>query len=465
VTLRDELARRVLSHEARLPTSRLGRLARTARAAVGTAWSARSAGGAGHEVDPEALAKLVASIGTLKGIPMKVGQIMSYIDVALPDELREALSVLQTHAPAMPASKVREILETELGDRARELTRTLDDEPLAAASIGQVHRAELADGVRVAVKVQYPDVDRAIAADFGPAAIGSTLASLMYPGARIDDFIREGRERFLEECDYHHEARAQSRFAELYAGHPVLTVPRVFTELSTRRVLTSELVDGASLDDFLASGPDQDTRDRIGVALFEFYVASLFRHRLYNCDPHPGNYLFLRDGRVAVLDYGCTRAFEADFVAKVARLTLAVHADDASALHASFVELGMVHPDAPAPPSAHTARPPRAATRGRAQSKRHAYDFATARDLVRSFHGPMLRDAARAGRPYSVDAGEAMSMRQILDRKKELMKLALPGEFLFLFRIRFGLWAVLARLGARADWHRLELETGRNVAG
>jgi predicted unusual protein kinase regulating ubiquinone biosynthesis (AarF/ABC1/UbiB family) len=377
-------------------------------------------------LDVETLAKVVGSLGELKGIAMKVGQIMSYIDVALPEELRSALSVLQTHSPPMPAERVRGILQAELGERAPELLSSLEDTPIAAASIGQVHRARLAEGTRVAVKVQYPEVERAIAADFGPAALGSHLAALFSPGARIDSLVREARERFLEECDYLHEARSQQRFAELFASHPVLRVPPVHLQLCTRRVLTTTLMEGEGLEAFLARNPTQPARDRIGEALFEFYVGALFRHRLYNCDPHPGNYLFQPEGTVVMLDYGCTREFEPAFVSRLAALTRAVHRDTREALHAAFLGLGMVR-------------------------EGQRYDFETARGLVRAFYGPMLRDEAQA-----IDLGEARGMRQVLESKRNLLKLTLPGEFLFLFRIRFGLMSVLAQLGARANWYRLE---------
>ena len=437
-SLKRELMRRLLEARKDIPTSAIGRLGRTAATALrsgrlmlGARGRAdRAASGAGEaretDIDIDEMARIVASIGELKGIAMKAGQIMSYIDVALPEELRDALSVLQTHAQPMPIERVEGILRDELGDRAAELLRTLEPEPVAAASIGQVHRARLADGTVVAVKVQYLNIERAIEADFGPAAVGTRLISLIYPNARADTFVREARARFLEECDYLHEAHYQRRFGAIFAAHPLLRVPAVHGGLCSRRVLTTTFVQGASFDAFLSGQPPQAVRDRIGEALFEFYIGTLFLGGLYNCDPHPGNYLFLPDGAVAMLDYGCTREFEPAFVAKLAALTRAVHGDERDALHRSFVDLGMVKDG-------------------------QRYDFDTARGLVRAFYGPMLRAGTR-----EVDLGEVKSMRQVLDSKRELMKLGVPGEFLFLFRIRFGLMSVLARLGARADWYELE---------
>ncbi len=425
-----ELALRLIGAQGVIPTSRLSRLGRAAGAVLRSGRLARASRRTGKsgsaEIDPATLTRVVESIGELKGIAMKAGQLLSYIDIALPEELRAALSVLQTHSQSMPWERVEEIVRADLGDAADELLAHCDTLPIAAASIGQVHRARLADGTRVAVKVQYPEIERAIAADFGPASLATGVISIIYPNAKTDAFVREARERFLEECDYVHEAHCQARFARLFADHPVLSVPAVHDRFCARHVLTTTYVPGASFDAFVATDPDQATRDRIGAALFEFYVGTLFQHGLYNCDPHPGNYLFSDDGHVAMLDYGCTREFDADYVEKLARLTRAVHADTREALHASFLELGMVRPG-------------------------KKYDFSTARDLVRAFYGPMLDD-----RTQPIDLGAAMDMRRVIDGKQQLMKLGVPGEFLFLFRIRFGLMSVLARLGARANWYRLE---------
>lgn len=380
----------------------------------------------GSGADPEAIAEVVASIGRLKGVSMKIGQIMSYIDVALPAEVRSALSVLQTHAQPMPLERVKQIVTEELDRRADDVLRNLEPTPIAAASIGQVHRSRLSDGVRVAVKVQYPEVERAIESDFKPAVFGKVIASMVYPGANVDALLAEARVRLLEECDYRREASVQRRFATIYRDDPILVVPRVNASYSSRRVLTSAWMDGSSFDSFLESEPSQGRRDRVGEALVRFYIGSLFEHGIYNCDPHPGNWLFLQYDRLGMLDYGCTREFTSEFVSKLAMLTLAAHADDRTMLLHALEDLGILA----------------VGQRG---------DFDTARGLVRAFYGPMLVDATQP-----IELGEVMSMRNILDSKRDLMKLNLPGEFLFLFRIRFGLMSILARLGAQANWYRLE---------
>ncbi len=426
--IRERLVRMLLEDRREISTSSLARIGRTAWNLLRAGRIIRKKERQGKEIpiEVEKLVKIVSSIGGLKGVSMKMGQIMSYIDVAVPEELREALSVLQTHAQPMEFERVRDIVRAELPARADELLSRMSAVPVAAASIGQVHRAELSDGTPVAVKVQYPEIEEAIRNDFRPAAVGTRLAGLFFPHARVESFVEEARTRFLEECDYLHEAQAQECFASLFSDHPVVLVPQVHTSFCSRRVFTSTFAEGRHFEDYLRSDPAQEDRDRFGAALFEFYVGTLFRHGLYNCDPHPGNYIFLADGRVAVLDYGCTRKFEPEFVEKLAALTRAVQADDRESLHRAFLDLGMV-------------------------KEGRKYDFDTARSLVRSFHGPMLKDE-----PLRVDLGEALDFGSAFRAKLQLLKLTLPAEFVFLFRIRFGLLSVLARLGSRANWYHLE---------
>jgi predicted unusual protein kinase regulating ubiquinone biosynthesis (AarF/ABC1/UbiB family) len=415
----------------KLPTSSIGRLGRLGATVLRSGrmiMKGRKADRRGEELelDMEKVTKVITSMGKLKGVAMKMGQIMSYVDIAMPQELRDALSVLQTHAQPMEWEVVQGLVIEELGDRGQQLLDKMEPEPISSASIGQVHRATLPDGTVVAVKIQYPEIAKAIAADFGPAAVGTKLASLFYPNARIDDFVKEAKERFLEECDYLNEAHCQNQFVEIYQGHPTLLVPDVHGDFCSRRVLTTTYVDGLKIDPFLASDPPQAERDRIGEALFEFYVGSLFRYQIYNCDPHPGNYLFLKSGQVCMLDHGCTRQFEPRSVAQLANLTRAVHTDRREAIHRALVNLKIVR-----------------------EGKK--YDYDTIRDFLRGFYGPMLVDEK-----CPMDLGAAMDMRQAMDMKLKLARFSLPGEFLFLFRIRFGLMSVLSRLGAEANWYRLE---------
>ncbi len=260
--------------DTRLPTSSLGRLGRGLGAALTSAGIIRKAGRRKDDdvtdLDVEKATKVALSLGRLKGIGMKMGQIMSYIDIALPDELKAALSVLQTHAQPMSFDQVAREIRKALPQKGDELLEKMDPHPIAAASIGQVHRGVLPDGTAVAVKIQYPEAREAIAADFGPASFGTRIASLFYPGARIDEFVIEAKTRFLEECDYLHEAECQRRFEELYRGHEVLFVPKVHEAYCSKTVLTSTFVEGVNLDAFLRENPSDETRDRIGVALFEF---------------------------------------------------------------------------------------------------------------------------------------------------------------------------------------------------
>ena len=412
----------------KIPTSgfgRIGRMALTALSSTSLMAKAARRGDDDVPLDAEKIVKLVTSVGRLKGIAMKMGQIMSYIDVALPEEFQEALSVLQTQCQPMAFNTVETVIREDLGERADALLARMDPVSLSAASIGQVHRS-VVDGREVAVKVQYPEIKRAIESDFSPAAFGTKFASLLYPGARIDGYVNEARDRFLEECNYRHEGHCQQLFGEIYNTHPVLFVPRVYPSYSATRVLTTELIHGKSFAEFLVSAPSQEVRNRVGEALFEFYIGSLFRHRIYNCDPHPGNYLFCDDGRVAMLDHGCTRQFEGSFVADIAFLTKAVHRDEQAMLHAALRRLDIVR-----------------------EGKK--YDYQIIRSFLRGFFGAMLNDKVQ-----KVSLESAMEMKEIFKKKVQLMKFSLPGEFTFLFRIRFGLMSVLSRLGAEANWYRLE---------
>ena len=419
-----------------IPTSSLGRLSRTAltgaRVGLG-ALAGKMHGRASNlgSLSPEALARLVESFGELKGIAMKVGQILSYVDGSLDPEARRLLAVLQLYSQPTPFAQIEQTIQEDLGTRGRALLACLEREPVATASIGQVHRAEREDGTPVAVKVRHPGIDIAIRADFQAAAIGKVMARVFAPGVDIADIIEEAQARFLEECDYVLEARRQTRFSELFAGHESIAIPAVHLDWSGPRVLTTTWCEGANLEAFLRSRPLSEARERAARSLYEFYVGTLYLHGLFNADPHPGNLLFSSEGRVTILDHGCVREFDSDTVAGLVRLSRAIRADNQRQIQGALSAIGMPKPSA---------------------------DFDVTRGLLRGFFAPLLTPGRHA-----IPADQAVAMGETVKLKRKMMKMRLPGKLMFLFRIRFGLYAVLSRIGAELDWAALEDELAGNL--
>ena len=248
--------------------------------------------------------QVATELGNMKGALMKLGQMASYLDDGLPEPMRMALAQLQSQAPPMAIELVHEVLLAELGKPVSELFVEFDDEPIAAASIGQVHRAILRtpEGDRaVAVKVQYPGVAEAIDADIRTADLLGTLLAFGFKSLNPEDMVAEIKDRLREELDYSLEAQNQQTFADFYRGHPFIHVPEVLHNYSTSRVLITELVSGSSFAEVLEW--TQQERNDVGEAIFRFVFRSLYRFRAFNGDPHPGNYIFHKGGRVTFLDF------------------------------------------------------------------------------------------------------------------------------------------------------------------
>jgi predicted unusual protein kinase regulating ubiquinone biosynthesis (AarF/ABC1/UbiB family) len=255
----------------------------------------------------EAAEQIVTALGTMKGAAMKVGQVMSFLDIGLvPEDYREEfqrkLGALRDAAPTVTFKEMRKVIEQELDEPLREVFSDFDEEPIAAASIGQVYRATLQDGRAVAVKVQYPGVAAAVRADMQNLGLILRLAKRIAPGMDPQAMGKEIRDRIEEELDYELEAQNQRTLARLFRGHPFLYVPDVVTSLSRERVMVSEYVQGKRFEE-LKTLP-QEERDRIGEMLFRFYFGCLYRHHEFSGDPHPGNSLLMDDGRMAFLDFG-----------------------------------------------------------------------------------------------------------------------------------------------------------------
>uniref|UniRef100_UPI0005954C0A ABC1 kinase family protein n=1 Tax=Nocardia paucivorans TaxID=114259 RepID=UPI0005954C0A len=260
--------------------------------------------------------QLVMVLGTMKGVAMKLGQMMSVLDMDLvPPQHRERfqkrLAVLRNAAPSVSFEAMREVIEEDYGRPLDTVFAEFDAEPIAAASIGQVYAARLSDGRRVAVKVQYPGIDAAVRADLKNLTMFRRVLQSALPWV-TPAVLDELRLNMEAELDYREEARTQREIADLYADHPFIVVPQALSELSTRRVLVSEYLDGMGFDD-IRQLPRAE-RDRIGEIVYRFYVGSMFTFNEFCGDPHPGNVLLADDGRVGFLDFGLYNRMDPEHV-------------------------------------------------------------------------------------------------------------------------------------------------------
>jgi predicted unusual protein kinase regulating ubiquinone biosynthesis (AarF/ABC1/UbiB family) len=287
---------------------RLGRLGKLGAKAAG----AQLMGKAGHKL---LASSLVKELGQMKGLPMKVGQLLSYMDGLVPEEQRDAyaqtLAVLRANAPPVDNAGCLALLESELGAARAELFEEFSDEPMASASVGQVYAA-VHEGREVCVKVQYPGIAEATEADLDNAEALIGVAQKIMPTLSMRSLVENFEARLQEEFDYVREAEHQRRFFELYGDSEELRVPRVVSSRSSARVLTTERISGQTLERFLDDATREE-RDAAGMALFRFAFGTLLGHGLFHADPHPGNLFFRSDGgRLGVIDYGCVQPFDVE---------------------------------------------------------------------------------------------------------------------------------------------------------
>src|ERR1700758_2711374 len=262
----------------KVPPSRVGRTARIGSLAAGQALREASTRAANVGRSPEArqvalerrqieaAEQIVEALGTMKGAAMKVGQVLSFLDVGMVpeeyrDEFQRKLAVLRDAAPTVTFRDMRKVIEDELDEKLSEVFDEFDEEPIAAASIGQVYRARLTDGRRVAVKVQYPGVAAAVRADMQNLGLILRLAKRIAPGMDPKAIGEEIRNRIEEELDYELEAQNQRTLQRIFKGHPFIYVPEVVSSLSRERVLVTEYVEGVGFEEL--KGYRQEDRDRI----------------------------------------------------------------------------------------------------------------------------------------------------------------------------------------------------------
>ena len=377
--------------------------------------------------------QVTEALGQMKGALMKLGQMLSYLDQGLPEHVREALAELQQDAPPMSGELAAGVIRDELGAGPDELFAEWDPVPIASASIGQVHRALTHDGMAVAVKVQYPGVDLAVGADLDNVGLLFAGMGQLFPGFDPKPFVEELKTRLIEELDYENEARNQQLFVDYYVDHPYIHIPRVRSDLSARRVLTTELADGVPWREMLTWG--QDERNLAAETLYRFAFGSLYRLKAFNGDPHPGNYLFRPGGQVTFLDFGLVKHFTDPELKQFEDMIVAMVLEpDAAEFRRVIERIGLLQP-------------------GETFSD----------DEIIEYFGHFYEFIQIDGE-YTITAAYASeTVRRFFDQRGpygEIMKAVnLPPSFVIINRINLGLYALFGELNATGNWRRLAEET------
>ncbi len=326
----------------RIPTSSFSRMwilgslpARVAAACFASWWRRLDAGadgknGRGRKARLAAAMEIFGTMGYLRGAVMKVGQLLGNLPGVVPEEFAETFAALHFEAPPMHYAMVRELFLDEFGRDPGEVFAAFDRRAFAAASLGQVHRARLASGEEVAVKIQYPDIARTIRSDV--RNLRALLSPMRLTADRrcIAEILADVERMLLRETDYGQEARSGEEIRALFSPEDGIVVPRVFGEYSTRRVLTTEFLPGRHLREYLAGNPGRKARDRFTHLLVLATMRPFYRARRLFADPHPGNFLFMDDGRLGLLDFGCVRVLTDEEWRLMMDLERAVEAEDRS---------------------------------------------------------------------------------------------------------------------------------------
>lgn len=378
--------------------------------------------------------QLVEMLGEMKGAAMKVGQLASFYEFAAPGEYlstyRDALTMLQNSAPPMDPEASRSVIKEEFGRSADEVYATFEDTPVAAASIGQVHRATLHSGEEVAVKVQYPGVDAAVRADLKNVSAMAKISVAIAPNLDPKEVADEVKDRVLEELDYRREASNQAKFTELWRDHPFIVIPKVYPDYCKTRVITQEFITGQP---FMTSMEwDQSKRDQLGEILYRFFFGSFNRFMLFSADPHPGNYLLLPRGKVAFLDFGLVRAIDPGTLKLFVELGQSLVADDRQRGRGALEGLGVLNRKTP--------------------------EVDAVWDHLRRLNQPMLVDAELTIDPKMVQEIAAAGMDPRTESFKTLRKVGVPGVMVTFNRMSFGVASLLGRLEAKNNWQALARE-------
>lgn len=440
------------------PTSRLGRLARLTalapRALPMAAEAMRRAVGGKRTADEERDARerlrasakktaeaMLKTLGDMKGLPLKLGQMASYIDGLAPpgyeERFQATLKKLQSKAPPLSPEAARKVVTEDLGAPPEQIFAEWEAQPFAAASIGQVHRAVTRGGDRVAVKVQYPGIDKAIANDLKSLSMLETMIAPVGRRYQTKETLDEVKAVFLDEIDYAKEAETVDLFRRIHEGDEAIVIPRVYHSLSTKRVITLELIGGVDHATFCANAPQAD-RDAAGETLARFMFRALYKHGVLYADPHPGNYRFLGGARVAFLDFGCMKRLSQPLTEGMKRLVVALQDGDEATFQRLCVEVLGYDPTDAEPWQMYTE-----------------YTKLILTPLYTDARFRYTKEFAREAVAYLVRHGKKIVLKSDSAMPNLPKPIHMPTEMTFVNRLQWGFASVLAAMGAEANWRSI----------
>ncbi len=380
---------------------------------------------------------LLKTLGDMKGLPLKFGQMASYIDGIAPpgyeEKVQRALRTLQEKAPPVSPDAAAKVVVEDLGASPESVFAEWGREPFAAASIGQVHSATTRGGDIVAVKVQYPGIDKAIENDLKSLALLEAFSSPLLRKYNTKETLDDVRQVFLAELDYRREATMADTFRKIHHGDPNVVVPRVYHSLSTRRVLTAELIEGMPYQEFCETA-SQAERDAAALTIWQFMFRSLLVYGILYADPHPGNYRFLGGGKVAFLDYGCVKILPDALVTGLKRYMLAALDGDWTAFDRACEEVLGYDPSDP-----------------EAWSLYRSYSLSLLSPLLSEDPFQWSPEVARETVAYLVRGHRDLMFRDGNKVPKLPKPIRPPAESTFLNRLQWGLASIMGGLHARSQ--------------
>jgi predicted unusual protein kinase regulating ubiquinone biosynthesis (AarF/ABC1/UbiB family) len=440
------------------PTSRLGRLARLgalapkaiplASAAVKRALSGKPKEEMSLEERKKAMElgkqtaeAMLKTLGEMKGLPLKLGQMASYIDGLAPpgyeERFQQTLKKLQQKAPPLSPEAAVKVITEDLGDPPTEIFAEWEADPFAAASIGQVHRATTKGGDRVAVKVQYPGIDTAIENDLKSISMLETMIAPVGRRYKTKETLDEIKGVFLAELDYTKEAEIADLFRRMHQDDPDVVIPEVHHSLSTKRVLTLELMGGRDYQKFTKEASPEE-KNAAGHTIWRFMMRSLWKHGVLYADPHPGNYRFLGGGKVAFLDFGCHKFIPDDLLEGEKRYIRALMDGDDDAFHRGCVDVLGYDP-----------------TDEEGWRLYTSYTRLVLSPVVQDQEFTYTHEFARETVAYLV-----RNSKKIIFKGDETIPnlpkpINMPKDHTFMNRLQWGLASVMAGLGASGNWRRI----------